>query len=329
MITNKLDFINIPTKYTRRELNALYRKIPLKDTVFRLLRKYFTAMANLYNVIPVSKAWEIISKIHPNLVTKKEFMSFAEIAVHEDEGYFIIGAENYTDKNSPETKLWSKEIVCEDLFYLGVDDYKYVKDYQHGKDYYIPSKEELLSFTDINYCNNLPEKEEFLKYLAKHCKGNMVEAADILNVAVYLDRTVMMTPNDIMQELATEFITITGAADLEEFANTFTKFHNSLKMPYNRGYSPNELSKSSPNKGTLQSITIGPNMRKYIESGEIDPNELRSQICETKYPSENIRKDLLRQINEIAPLNVKAPKVGRNDPCPCGSGKKYKKCCGK
>ena len=26
---------------------------------------------------------------------------------------------------------------------------------------------------------------------------------------------------------------------------------------------------------------------------------------------------------------VKAPKVGRNDPCPCGSGKKYKKCCGK
>jgi preprotein translocase subunit SecA len=21
------------------------------------------------------------------------------------------------------------------------------------------------------------------------------------------------------------------------------------------------------------------------------------------------------------------PKVGRNDPCPCGSGKKYKKCC--
>ena len=23
------------------------------------------------------------------------------------------------------------------------------------------------------------------------------------------------------------------------------------------------------------------------------------------------------------------PKIGRNDPCPCGSGKKYKNCCGK
>ena len=25
----------------------------------------------------------------------------------------------------------------------------------------------------------------------------------------------------------------------------------------------------------------------------------------------------------------KAKKIGRNDPCPCGSGKKYKKCCGR
>ena len=26
---------------------------------------------------------------------------------------------------------------------------------------------------------------------------------------------------------------------------------------------------------------------------------------------------------------VRSEKVGRNEPCPCGSGKKYKKCCGK
>ncbi len=28
------------------------------------------------------------------------------------------------------------------------------------------------------------------------------------------------------------------------------------------------------------------------------------------------------------PVVRSEPKVGRNDPCPCGSGKKYKKCCG-
>ena len=28
------------------------------------------------------------------------------------------------------------------------------------------------------------------------------------------------------------------------------------------------------------------------------------------------------------PVVNKSEKIGRNDPCPCGSGKKYKKCCG-
>ncbi len=29
------------------------------------------------------------------------------------------------------------------------------------------------------------------------------------------------------------------------------------------------------------------------------------------------------------PIRNESAKIGRNDPCPCGSGKKYKKCCGK
>jgi len=32
---------------------------------------------------------------------------------------------------------------------------------------------------------------------------------------------------------------------------------------------------------------------------------------------------------ESTPIKREEDKVGRNDPCPCGSGKKYKKCCGK
>jgi len=32
---------------------------------------------------------------------------------------------------------------------------------------------------------------------------------------------------------------------------------------------------------------------------------------------------------KVKQIKLKQPKVGRNDPCPCGSGKKYKKCCGK
>ena len=35
------------------------------------------------------------------------------------------------------------------------------------------------------------------------------------------------------------------------------------------------------------------------------------------------------KIDTGEPYRREAPKIGRNDPCPCGSGKKYKKCCGK
>ncbi len=34
-------------------------------------------------------------------------------------------------------------------------------------------------------------------------------------------------------------------------------------------------------------------------------------------------------IEQHTPYQRETPKVGRNDPCPCGSGKKYKKCCGR
>jgi preprotein translocase subunit SecA len=33
--------------------------------------------------------------------------------------------------------------------------------------------------------------------------------------------------------------------------------------------------------------------------------------------------------SKVKQIRLEHPKVGRNDPCPCGSGKKYKKCCGK
>ncbi len=38
--------------------------------------------------------------------------------------------------------------------------------------------------------------------------------------------------------------------------------------------------------------------------------------------------DLQRLLNPPLPKKA-SQKAGRNDPCPCGSGKKYKKCCGK
>lgn len=45
MIKDGQFYIDFPEPYKRRELNAKYREIPLKDTTSRQLRKYFNAMA--------------------------------------------------------------------------------------------------------------------------------------------------------------------------------------------------------------------------------------------------------------------------------------------
>ena len=44
-----------------------------------------------------------------------------------------------------------------------------------------------------------------------------------------------------------------------------------------------------------------------------------------------LRGDMPKESKEVShsPVVNNEPKVGRNDPCPCGSGKKYKNCCGK
>ncbi|MBP8645692.1 MAG: SEC-C domain-containing protein [Syntrophobacteraceae bacterium] len=39
--------------------------------------------------------------------------------------------------------------------------------------------------------------------------------------------------------------------------------------------------------------------------------------------------DMERLLSAPRPIIRADNKAGRNDPCPCGSGKKYKKCCGK
>ena len=60
------------------------------------------------------------------------------------------------------------------------------------------------------------------------------------------------------------------------------------------------------------------------------PQELRHQIMEQFgiAPAEEEAQAEAQEEVQIT-FHREAPKVGRNDLCPCGSGKKYKKCCGK
>ena len=60
-------------------------------------------------------------------------------------------------------------------------------------------------------------------------------------------------------------------------------------------------------------------------------NEDMNQVKDVQYQHADVSADAAESEKpaERAPAPVRSgPKVGRNDPCPCGSGKKYKACCG-
>lgn len=56
--------------------------------------------------------------------------------------------------------------------------------------------------------------------------------------------------------------------------------------------------------------------------------ELKHHETSTFVKSDGDWKFKAGQIHGAEPVRRLEPKVGRNDPCSCGSGKKFKKCCG-
>ena len=66
--------------------------------------------------------------------------------------------------------------------------------------------------------------------------------------------------------------------------------------------------------------TINKEASMYLLKSEIRQNLERKQV---------VKKVITNESKETKKVIKKSTKVGRNDPCPCGSGKKYKNCCGK
>lgn len=76
--------------------------------------------------------------------------------------------------------------------------------------------------------------------------------------------------------------------------------------------------------GDLEDVEIKMGLREKRET-ERELTEMQKMFSGFKETIDrNFGEDA---IDRILPFAKDEPKVGRNDPCPCGSGKKYKKCC--
>ena len=89
---------------------------------------------------------------------------------------------------------------------------------------------------------------------------------------------------------------------------------NLFRMTLTRVFNPDDL----PDE--LRQMFIHQQLEQFGGVGPVEPPEGFPGGAEAAEPEE---------VPIQLPFHREEPKVGRNDPCPCGSGKKYKKCCGR
>lgn len=158
-------------------------------------------------------------------------------------------------------------------------------------DYYPFTKKQLLKAGDSGFIDKTPAMEKFLQFLLQHYDLNEQETDEI---ALQL---INMINKDAKPSVWMQFLQSQLEFPSFEFVQLLTaqmmEVYNNTRMWVLKGYTPDELHK----KEKQHLNPIPPSMKKQTGSNIIDINSRK--------------------------------KTGRNDPCPCGSGKKYKKCCGK
>ena len=115
---------------------------------------------------------------------------------------------------------------------------------------------------------------------------------------------------------------------MNELLSYVMQMVNSVRLWRNNGYTPMEIAKMYPvhpnNLTVVPGSTMAAEGLKEIEKElkqmgiQVDTQQTATEIPTYSYPN---------GINGTAVKGTK--KVYPNDPCPCGSGKKFKKCCGK
>lgn len=84
-------------------------------------------------------------------------------------------------------------------------------------------------------------------------------------------------------------------------------------------------------KGKLKDPSIKKkfiDIAKRMEADGVNFKSIRQMKKWMKDHEAELRAEGGNSVPKVETVVNEGPKIGRNDPCPCGSGKKYKKCCG-
>ncbi|MDO4368993.1 MAG: preprotein translocase subunit SecA [bacterium] len=161
--------------------------------------------------------------------------------------------------------------------------------------------------------------EEFFK---DKSIDNIIDGITDLIVSEYEEKI-----KEIPDEVANEFEKVIALNVIDKYwmeqINTMAHLKEGIFL---RSYAQDNPQRAYTEEGFDLFDTMMENIDKYttlyLLNAEIRQNIERKQVAKSQSTNESTEKGKGHTIK-------KGKKVGRNDLCPCGSGKKYKQCCGK
>lgn len=197
---------------------------------------------------------------------------------------------------------------------------------QMDKDFYIPSVQQIEEICNVGYeASSLAYKK--LETFFRRKMDMPYEHAVTWCLRVWANSYEGESPTDMINKLAKENIVFEDDKQINEFVELIMDAHNNTRMKENRGHKPVELARKRrvtgmPTivPGSSQAAEMLRDAAPYLSKMGIpvDLEENADTIPMVMYPN-GLEGNAIRVEKKIYP----------NDPCPCGSGKKYKKCCGR
>ena len=215
--------------------------------------------------------------------------------------------------------------------YLAYDDrYKNLLDIQAGKDFYIPNAQEVLDYSRNLYLSQEPAYQNFREFL-QHEIGMTFDEANAEAMEIWDKIQFDIDFTEIVQYFIDVYEDLLDDIKIEEIIPLLQELNNSTRMQIHRGHTPNEMMRKGMEEGRFsQRPTVVPGSAEAASLLKSASEELKEMgVCVDFDSNAVIVPNNSSQNNVFGQVANSFKKIYPNDPCPCGSGKKFKKCCGK
>ena len=291
----------------------------------------------------VKIASKLIQPMSP-MPTRDQFDAFLRAEEHADREYVVFeNSDIYIDGKDGPCMIAFPDVLFnvaksedgEESLEINYDRLWELQKKRIGKTQYIP--DDLLCYATLDYVPETEQSRALLEWIVQIGVSDE-DAEEVLCELheIVCDAETLGKEKQAMEVLNQRGVVFNRAEDAYEFIKRFTDFNNHTRLPIHKGQIPSEMMKD---RKTLPSgIEFGPGLQEAIRRGDIDGAALKAGIMAKSELPSGIKMSLASEVDRALAPNeerwigttlIKGKKIGPNDPCPCGSGKKYKKCCGR